>query len=64
MAIDAHPHKELMQILISIEYVSRADLGLSSRKTDRLMMCYSVSEDIDAIKLIEHISIIILNLHR
>ena len=39
-------------------------MGLSSRKTDRLMVRYSVSEDIDAVKFIEHIGIVILNLCR
>ena len=64
MAIDAHPHKQLMKILISIEDVCCSDLRLSSRKTDRLMVRYSVSEDIDAVKFIEHIGIILLHLCR
>lgn len=64
MTVDAHPHKQFMKILISIEDVRGSDLGLSSRKTDRLMVRYSVSEDIDAVKFIEHIGIVILNLCR
>lgn len=53
-----------MQVMIGIEDVGRANLWLSSRKTDRLMVRYSVSEDIDAVKLIKHIGIIVLNLCR
>lgn len=64
MTVDAHPHKQLMKILISIEDVCCSDLRLSSRKTDRLMVRYSVSEDIDAVKFIEHIGIVVLNLCR
>lgn len=64
MTVYAHPHKQLMKILISIEDVCCSDLGLSSRKTDRLMVRYSVSEDIDAVKFIEHIGIVVLNLCR
>lgn len=64
MTVDAHPHKQLMKILISVEDVCCSDLRLSSRKTDRLMVRYSVSEDIDAVKFIEHIGIVVLNLCR
>ena len=64
MTVDAHPHKQLMKILISIEDVRGSDLGLSSRKTDRLMVRYSVSEDIDAVKFIEHIGIVVLDFCR
>ncbi len=39
-------------------------MRLSSRKTDRFMVCYSVSEDIDTVKFIEHISIVVLHLCR
>lgn len=53
-----------MQILISVEYVGCTNLGLSSRKTDRLVVRYSVSEDIDTVKLIEHIGIVVLNFCR
>lgn len=64
MTVDTHPHKQLMQVMIGIEDVGCANLWLSSRKTDRLMVRYSVSEDIDAVKLIKHIGIIVLNLCR
>lgn len=53
-----------MQVLISVENINGTDLGLSSRKTDRLMMRYSVAEDIDAVKFIEHIGIVVLHLCR
>lgn len=53
-----------MQVMTGIEDVGCANLWLSSRKTDRLMVRYSVSEDIDAVKLIKHIGIIVLNLCR
>lgn len=64
MTVDAHPHKQLMQVLISVEDVGCTDLRLSSRKTNRLMVRYSVSKDIYAIKFIKHIRIIVLNLRR
>ena len=64
MAVYTHPHKQLMQVLISVENVGCADLGLSPCETDRLMVGYSVPEDIDAIKFIEHIGIVVLNLCR
>lgn len=64
MTIYTHPHKQLMQVLISVENISGTNLGLSSRKTDRLMVRYSVSEDIDAVKFIEHIGIVVLHFCR
>ena len=64
MAIDTHPHKQLMQVLISVEDIGGADLGLSSRKTDRFVVRYSISKDIDAVKFIEHIGIVVLHLCR
>lgn len=53
-----------MQVLISVEDIGVADLGLSSRKADGFMVRYSVSEDIDAVKFIEHIGIVVLNFYR
>lgn len=64
MAVYAHPHKQLMQVLISVEDIGGTDLGLSSRKADGFMVRYSVSEDIDAVKFIEHIGIVVLNFYR
>lgn len=61
MAVDSHPQKQLMQVLIGVEDIGGTDLMLSSRKTDRFMMRYSVSEDIDAVKFIEHIGIVVLD---
>ena len=39
-------------------------MRLFFRKTDGLMVRYSVSEDIDAVEFIEHIGIVVLNLSR
>lgn len=64
MTVDAHPHKQLMQVLIGIEDIGGPDLWLSSRKTDRLMVSYSVSEYIYAVKFIKHIGIVVLHLCR
>lgn len=64
MTIDAHPHKQLMQILIDIENVCCTDLRLPPRKTYRLMMGYTIPQNIDSIKFVEHIGIVVLYLSR
>lgn len=62
MAVYPHPHKKLVQVLISIEDVCSADLRLFPGKTYRLMVGYAVSQNVDAIKFVEYIGIIVLNL--
>lgn len=64
MTIDAHPHKQLMQILIDIENVCGADLRMPPRKTYRLMVGYTIPQNIDSIKFVEHIGIVVLRIGR
>lgn len=58
MTIDAHPHKQLMQILIDVENVCGTDLRLPPRKTYSLMVGYTISQNIDSIKFVEHVGIV------
>ena len=64
MTIDAHPHKQLMQILIDVENVCGTDLRLPPRKTYRLMVGYTIPQNIDSIKFVEHVGIVVLYLGR
>lgn len=61
MAIYPHPHKQLVKCLISIEYICSAYAWLTASEADRLMMSYAISQNVDAIKFIEHESVVVLN---
>lgn len=64
MAVNTHPHKKFMQILVGVENVRRADLRLSSGKTYRFMVRDAVAQNIDAVKFVEHIGVVVLDFSR
>lgn len=51
-----------MQCLISVKYIRGANNRLSASKTNGFVMGDPISQDINAIKLVEHKRLIILNL--
>ena len=64
MAVYPHPHEKFVKRLIRIEDIDSADARLTASETNRLMVGYAVSQDVDSVKLIEHESVVILNSRR
>ena len=64
MAVYPHPHEKFVKCLICIEDIDSADARLAASKANWLMVGYAVSQNVDAIKFIEHESIVILNSRR
>lgn len=64
MAVYPHPHEQLVKCLILIEDIDSADARLTAGKTDWLMVGYTVAQNVDAAKLIEYESVVVLNSHR
>lgn len=64
MAVYSHPHEKLVKRLIRIEDIDSADARLTAGKANRLMVGDAVSQYVDAVKLIEHESVVILNSRR
>lgn len=64
MAVYPHPHEKFVKRLIRIEDIDSADARLTAGKANRLMVGYAVSQYVDAVKLIEHESVVILNSRR
>ena len=63
MTINAHPHKKFVKRLIGVQYVGCTNFRFATCKTDRFMMSYAVTENVDSIELVEDISIVVLNFH-
>lgn len=64
MAVYPHPHEKFVKCLIRIEDIDSTDARLTAGKANRLMVGYAVSQYVDAVKLIEHESVVILNSRR
>ncbi len=64
MAVYSHPHEKFVKCLIRIEDIDSADARLTAGETDRLMVGDAVAQDVDAVKLIEHEGVVILNSRR
>ena len=64
MAVYPHPHEKFVKCLIRIEDIDSADARLTASETNRLMVGYAVSQDVDSVKLIEHESVVLLNSRR
>ena len=50
-----------MEVFISIQNVSDANLRLVLQKTYRFMMSNAVAQYVDAVEFVEHVGIIILH---
>ena len=61
MTVNAHPHKQFVESLVGVQYVRCTNFSLATRKTDRFMMSYAVTENVDSIEFVEDIGIIVLD---
>lgn len=64
MTINSHPHKQFVDCVICVKNVGCADCGLTFGKAYRLMVCNAIPKDIDAVQLIKHKGVVILNIYR